>query len=338
MEILIQQAYRLGASDLHLTAGRPPYIRIDGQLMPLAQQVFSVEQIEALARDLLTGAAWEQFVKQGEVDAAGAWDGGYRCRIHAYRRQGGSSLAIRLFPMQIPTPAELGLPRSVLEMVQQRQGLILISGPTGSGKTTTAASLLDYVSQLRCLRILTLEDPIEYVYSSGQSLIEQREIGRDTFDFASGLRSAFRQDPDLILVGELRDPETVQTAIRAAEAGRLVLGTLHTGNSVQTVSRVIDAFSPEVQSTVRSQLASLLIGIISQRLFPVAEGKGRVAAFEVLRNTPAVAHLIRTEQLHQIQSLLQTGSKYGMTTLKGEVERLKREGRIRSCEWTSPSD
>lgn len=251
--------------------------------------------------------------------------------MHVYYQRGLPSIAIRLLPQRIPLPEELNMPSVILELAEQEHGLLLVTGPTGSGKSTTLASLIHYFNQTKSLRIITLEDPIEYIHIPIRSMIEQRETGRDTVSFAQGIHTALRQDPDVIIIGELRDLESIQAAIRAAEAGRLVLATLHTGRAGTAVHRLVDVFPAEQQALVRTQLASVLLGVVSQRLFPLKESHTRIAAFEVLVNTHAVANLIRSNQLHQIESLMQTGAGNGMQTMETAVAQLIAKG------WIDPA-
>jgi twitching motility protein PilT len=238
-----------------------------------------------------------------------------RYRVNIFKQKGNVSLTIRLIPTKIPAMEALGLPAMAEEFAKKPQGLLLVTGPTGSGKSTTLAAIIDYINRTRGDHIITLEDPIEFVHPHKASIVNQREIGVDTESFTSGLRAALRQDPDVILVGEMRDLETISIAITAAETGHLVFGTLHTADAPQTIDRIIDVFPPEAQQQIRVQLASVLLGVMAQRLLPTMDGNGRVAAIEVLVNTPAIANLIRSEKVHQIRSVLQTGKAQGMQTM-----------------------
>jgi len=328
VEHWLRQALARGASDLHLTVAAAPTIRLHGELRELTEEKLTATDTEALVREVLSDTAFAELREQGEVDSAWELPGLSRFRINAYRQRGGYALAVRMIPEQVPTPAELGLPSVLLDMVRKPQGLFLVTGPTGSGKSTTLASLLDLINREQRKHILTLEDPIEYLHPHRQSVVDQREVGTDTHSFASGLRAALRQDPDVILVGEMRDLETIRTAITAAETGHLVLATLHTADAPQTIDRIVDVFPPEQQQQIRIQLAAVLLGVVAQRLLPTAAGNGRVAAQEILINTPAVANLIRSEKVHQIRSLLQTGRQFGMQTLDLHLQELVRHGVI----------
>lgn len=327
---LISLATARNASDLHLSCGQVPNVRVRGRLEMLQQSACSPEQIFAFLEQVFGEKELKRFHQRREADTAFQHPDGVRVRVHAYFRQRLPSVAIRLFPRHIPLPEELHIPPVLLDLIQQEQGLLLVTGPTGSGKSTTIASLIHYFNQSQPLRIITLEDPIEYIHTPVQSMIEQREVGVDTVSFTQGVRSALRQDPDVIMIGELRDLETIQAAIRAAEAGKLVLGTLHTGRASAAVHRLVDVFAPEQQSLVCSQLASVLLGVVSQRLLPEQGSKKRIAAFEVLVNTTAMANLIRTDQRHQMQSLMQAGSAHGMQTLEAAIQQLIARGKIDS--------
>lgn len=327
---LIQLAEEKKASDLHLSAGQVPRVRVQGRLEVLVEKVCREEEIFSFLEEVLSGIQFERLSGHQEIDTALKLLTGTRVRLHAYFQRNLPSLAIRLFPKQIPMPAEIHLPSVVVQLSQREQGLLLVTGPTGSGKSTTLASLIHGLNMARSLRIITLEDPIEYIHTSIQSMIEQREVGKDTASFSQGICTALRQDPDVIMIGELRDQETIQAAIRAAEAGRLVLGTLHTGRASTAVHRLVDIFPAEQQSLIRTQLASALLGVVSQKLLPRVNGPERVAAYEVLVNTPAVANLIRNQQMHQLESLMQTGSSFGMQTMETAIHKLIGQG------WLDP--
>lgn len=325
----LQQARALSASDLHLSPGLLPRVRLQGQLLPLPDrsEPLTAAQLTAELKRLLSEAQWQQLERQGELDAAFTTKSGERCRLHAYRRQDAYALAVRLLAGTPPETAALGLPSAVERLAELQQGLVLVTGPTGSGKSTTLAALVQRINSSRAVHIITLEDPVEYLYPQGLALISQREIGRDTQSFASGLRSALRQDPDIILVGELRDSETLAIALTAAETGHLVLATLHTSDVVGSINRFLDAL-PEQQGLVRSQLAGCLQGVVSQRLLPRRDGNGRVAAFEVLLPNEALRNLIRENRTHQLQSYLQTGRSSGMQTFADAMAELRKKGLI----------
>lgn len=319
----LSAAIRLGASDLHLSVGHRPYIRLDGRLCAMSDEVLTADDINVWGIVMLGERAWERARVREETDASTEWDEVTRIRVHTFRKGAGKlAISVRILPTLIPTPESIGIPRTVLQLCERMHGLLLVVGPTGAGKTTTVASLVHHLNTHHTLRIITLEDPIEYQHSPWRSMIEQREVGCDTAGFERGLYAALRQDPDCLVVGELRDRETIHTAIRAAETGRLVLATMHAADTVSAVYRLIDAFPAEQQSYIRMQLSEQLAGVVAQRLLPRREGSGRLAVFEVLVNTPAAANLIRSGQLHQLSSLMQTGAVWGMQTFKQETDRL----------------
>ncbi|HUW63947.1 MAG TPA: type IV pilus twitching motility protein PilT [Spirochaetia bacterium] len=328
IEELLRIASERAASDLHLTVGVPPVLRVNGELISLGTEKLAPADTEAMARALLDDRHWEKFVTAGEVDASYSLPGVSRYRVNAYRQRGCAAIAIRVIPRRIPGVAELKLPSILTEMLLRTSGLIIINGPAGTGKSTSAAALIDYINQRQKRNIITLEDPIEYLHGHQMSLIDQREIGLDTNSFASGLRSALRQDPDIVFVGELRDLDTMAIAITAAETGHLVLGTLHTTDATQTIDRIIDVFPPAQQQQVRIQLAMVLVGVVSQRLLPTADNQGRVAAFEVLVNNPAVANLIRSDKVHQIRSVLESSRAMGMQTMESSLMELVRNATV----------
>lgn len=325
---LLRLAYESGASDLHISLHSPPVLRIDGLLKPVDGAVISSEEAWGMADFLLDSERYEQFQEQGELDFAYSLEEGLRFRINIYKQRGEVSIAARLISSQVKGLDELGLPPVVRTMAEKSNGLILVTGRAGSGKSSTLASMIDYINRHERKHIVTLEDPIEYIHTKGSSLVEQREIGTDTISFASGLRAALRQDPDVILVGEMRDLETITAAVTAAETGHLVLSTLHTTDAPQTIDRIMDAFPGHQQAQIRAQLSAVLVAVISQRLFPKSEGKGRVCAAEVLINTPAVANLIRSDKTHQIKSVMQTSKAFGMQTMEMAVRDLVKEGQV----------
>ena len=323
---LIQEARRMGASDLHLTCGGAPVVRLAGRLLPLAVSPVTASQLAEFVT-LLPDVTRQQLERRGEVDCAWSW-GQERYRLNIYRQKEQYAMAVRLLNSSVPSCAALGLPPALQAVTELNQGLVLLVGPTGSGKTTTLAALIQRINETRAAHVVTLEDPIEYEYPAGKALIHQREIGRDTTSFARGLRAALREDPDVILVGELRDSESMAIALTAAETGHLVLATLHTQDVASSVNRILDVLSHN-QQQVRSQLAESLAVVASQRLLPRADGRGRVAAFEVLVATEAVRHLIREGQPHQLQSYLQTGAKAGMITMSESIRNLRRAGVVK---------
>ncbi len=321
------RALELHASDLHITANSPPVYRVLGDLKREGE-IVSPFEIELMAKSLMTDDQWKLFEKTCEHDFSYSIQGVSRFRVNVYRQRGCISIAIRVVPNMIPSCNELGLPEILTVFAKKSSGLVLVTGPAGSGKSTTLASLINLINQTRRCHIITLEDPIEYLHSHQQSIIEQREVGIDSLDFSSALRAALRQDPDVILVGEMRDLETISTTITAAETGHLVFATLHTSDAVQTIDRIIDVFPPSQQPQIRIQLASVLQGIVSQKLHPSINKSKRVASFEILVNTTAVANLIRTEKTHQISSVMQTGKQFGMRTMEMSLEELVRAGEI----------
>ena len=325
---LLQQARKMQASDVHLAAGLVPQVRVQGKLQSLLLSPTSQDMLAGELRGLLQEQQWQELLRTGEVDMAFSDAAGERYRLNAYRQGSQYALAIRLLESVIPDCQALGLPESVVRLADLKQGLVLVAGPTGSGKTTTLAALVQRINNERPVHIITLEDPVEYLYPQGKALISQRKIGRDTESFASGLRSALRQDPDIILVGELRDAESMAMALSAAETGHLVLATLHTQDAAGSVNRILDVLS-ERQAQARSQLAECLQAVVCQRLLPRSDAEGRAAAFEVLVATEALRNIIREGRTHQLESYIQTGKRFGMQTLAESVASLRRQGIIK---------
>lgn len=328
IEHLLRAGFELKASDIHLTVGVPPIMRINGEIKRYGQDSLQPNETEEMARAIIPEHMWSLFKEKGELDFSYGIPGVSRFRINSYLQRACVAMAIRIVPTRIPSLEELELPQTLQQIAEKPQGLVLVTGPTGSGKSTTLASVINYMNQTSRKHIITLEDPIEYLHKHGNSIIDQREVGFDTNNFANGLRAALRQDPDVILVGEMRDLETIQTAITAAETGHLVLGTLHTSSAPATINRIIDVFPPSQQPQVRIQLASVLVGIISQRLFKTIDNKSRKAATEILINNSAVANLIRNEKIHQIVSIMQTSRAQGMHTLESSIKDLVDKGII----------
>lgn len=332
---LLRHAYDEKASDLHVTIGIPPVYRVNGQLKQFGDVCVTTEMVEQMVHHILPEYKVSEFEEKGETDFNYSLEGLCRFRVNAYHQRNAGAIAARLVSSQIPTIDSLNMPRVLYDLADKPQGLILVTGPTGSGKSTTLAAMVDYINETKSKHIITLEDPIEYLHSHKKSVVNQREIGIDTNSFAHGLRAALRQDPDIILVGEMRDLETISTAITAAETGHLVFATLHTSSAPTTIDRIIDVFPPHQQGQIRIQLANVLQGIISQRLFIRKDAAGRVAATEILIGVPAVTNLIRNEKVHQIPSIMQTGRALGMHTLETSVQSLVSSGQVSLKEASS---
>ena len=315
------------ASDLHMTVGLPPVYRIDGDLVNEGEIPLGDEDIVSALKQLANEKQLKELEEVGEIDFAVTFDGTIRMRCNAFYQQGHTALALRLLPLKVPTVESLHLAPVIVEQAEKPRGLVLLTGPTGSGKSSTLAALLDHINHTRRRHIITLENPIEFVYKHDKCIINQREVGDDTDSFAAGLRAALRQDPDVILVGEMRDLETISTAITAAETGHLVFGTLHTKGAANTIDRIIDVFPPEQQEQVRIQLADVLECAIAKALLPRIGG-GRVAAYEILVATPAVRSLIRQNKSFQITSAMQTGKRQGMQLLDDALADLVRTGKV----------
>lgn len=328
-ELLIE-ALEGKASDVHLTVGLPPMMRVNGELTPMREYILKPENTEKLCLGMLNLKQREELIAKGEVDFSYGIPNVSRFRVNVYRQRKSIGAAIRIIMTTIPTIASLKLPKILEELAMKPRGLILVTGPTGSGKSTTLAAMIDYINSVRSCHILTLEEPIEYLHKHRKSMVNQREVGDDSLSFANGLRAALREDPDVILVGEMRDLETISTAISAAETGHLVLSTLHTTSAAQTIDRIIDVFPPYQQTQIRVQLASVIQGIIAQQLLVTADNHGRVAALEVLLGTDAVRNTIREGKVHQIQSYIQTGHKVGMMSMDYSLAQLVRQARITS--------
>jgi twitching motility protein PilT len=328
VEKLMRAAFDYHASDIHLTVGIPPVFRVNGELKKYGTEPLTSQQTELIAKSMMTGKLWLKFQEEGEIDFSYSLEELSRFRINAFFQRGAISLALRMIPSAIPSLEELFMPDILKNIAAKPQGLVLVTGPTGSGKSTTLAALLTHMNQTMRKHIITLEDPIEYIHKHAKSVIDQREIGFDTQSFAAGLRSALRQDPDVILVGEMRDLETISTAITAAETGHLVFGTLHTLDAPSTIDRIIDVFPPGQQAQIRFQLAAVLVAVVAQRLFPTVDRKGRRAATEILLNNSAVANLIRNGKVHQIPSVIQTSKAVGMQTLEMSIRDLLQGGII----------
>lgn len=328
MNKLLEFAFKNGASDLHITTGTPPTVRINGKLKRVGSVVLAPKDTLKMAEEITTSTQLQQFEEEGELDFSYALEGLCRFRVNVYKQRGSVGIVCRIINSQVPTIDSLGLPKVLEHVAMRTQGLMLVTGPTGSGKSSTLAAIINYINENMSKHILTLEDPIEFLHQHKKSIVNQREIGLDSKAFSVGLRAALRQDPDVILVGEMRDLDTVRTAITAAETGHLVLGTLHTTTASQTVHRIIDVFPPEQHQQVRMQLASSLVGVVSQRLLPMANGQSRIAALEILLNNSAIANLIRTDKIHQILTVLETSRNAGMQTISMAVMELVHKGLI----------
>ena len=329
---LLQATIDEGASDLHIRAHMPPKLRVHGELLPIADESLTEEDTARLVREITSPEHMSEVEKSGGADFAVAHPDGTRFRVSVFRERNRFGAVLRQIPSKLMTMEQLGLPSVVKELLFKPRGLILVTGPTGSGKSTTLASMIDVINQERNVHIVTIEDPSEFYHTSKNSLVTQREIGQDVPSFAEAIRRALRQDPDVILVGEMRDLETIAAAITAAETGHLVFGTLHTTGSAETIDRIVDAFPMNQQPQIRTQLAAGLQAVISQILLPRlnanGEVNGRIAAFEVMTRTDAICSRIRDNKTNMIKSDLQTGAKYGMQTLDAHLTELYQQGLI----------
>jgi len=312
---LLKKMVECGGSDAHLKVGKPPGVRISGVIQQMGETPLRPEHTHAIARALLDDEQWNNFSNTGDMDTSYSIAGVARFRVNILKQRGSISLVLRLIPARIPTMQELGLPKICKDLVMKPRGIVLVTGPTGSGKSTTLASMIDLINTNEKSHVLTMEDPIEFLHEDKLCYINQREVGTDTADFSEALRRALRQDPDVILIGEMRDLETISLAVTAAETGHLVLATLHTTSAVKTIDRVVNVFPSEQQNQIRLQLAGTLQGVISQILLPKIGG-GRIAAFEVLVATDAVRAAIRENKIAQLPSIIQAGKQYGMLMLE----------------------
>ena len=315
-----------GASDLHISSGEPPIIRIHGDIQKVDMPSLSQEEVHTMLYDILNDQQRKIFEEKKEIDFALDMKGIARYRINAFYQSKGEAIVFRTIPTEIMSLEELNLPKILADLTEKTKGLILVTGPTGSGKSTTLAAMIDYINQNKRLHILTIEDPIEFVYEPKLCLINQRELGTNTHSFANALRSALREDPDVILVGEMRDLETISLAMTAAETGHLVFGTLHTSSAAKTVDRVVDVFPPEQQSQIRTMFSESIIAVITQNLLKKKDGKGRVAALEIMIGTPAVRNLIREGKVAQIPGMMQTGKQFGMQTMDATLVDMLKQG------------
>ncbi|MCM1990880.1 type IV pilus twitching motility protein PilT [Oceanirhabdus seepicola] len=311
---LLENTIQCNASDLHLTVGASPNVRVDGELQRLNYKKLMPLDTEEYAKEILE-EKFDEYMEMGEYDISFSLAGLGRFRVNVYKQRGSHAIAIRVVGQKIPSLKELSMPKALKELSEQQRGLVLVTGPTGSGKSTTLAALVNEINNNRSAHIITLEDPIEYLHKHSKSIVNQREIGKDSTSYNRALRAILREDPDVILVGEMRDLETISIALTAAETGHLVLSTLHTVGTVKTIDRIIDVFPPHQQQQIKVQLAAVLKGVVSQQLIPSTEGNGRICAQEIMKNTNAIQNLIREGKTHQIESLIQTGSKYDMKTM-----------------------
>ncbi len=333
LEDLLQTAIDENASDLHLSVSHPPIVRINGKLIALARrEIITSHDAREIVMEMMNKQQKEKFLTNYEVDFSYNYKNIARFRVNVYFQRGEISCAMRLIPSKVRTLEELSMPSSLYEFCQYNQGFVIVTGPTGHGKSTTLAALVNRINKERFCHIITIEDPIEYVFEEERSLIDQREIYQDALSFPRALKSVFRQDPDVIMVGEMRDPVTISTAITAAETGHLVFSTLHTNSASQTIHRIIDSFPPEQQNQIRAQLSSALLGVVSQRIIPGIRG-GLIPACEIMMATPAVSNLIRENKIHEIDLVIETSSEQGMISLNKALYNLvkKREISLRNA-------
>src|SRR5215218_5615784 len=326
-EVLLTVMER-GASDLHLTSGSPPMIRERGQLLPLDYPTLTPQVVREVVYSILSNDQRQKLETDWQIDLAYSIPGKARFRVNAYFQRASIGAAFRLIPSEMPRLGDLGLPTILEEFTRKPRGFVLVTGPTGSGKSTTLAAMLDLINERRHEHIMTIEDPIEFLHRHRNCIVNQRELGADAKSFSLALKAALRQDPDVILVGEMRDLETISTALTAAETGHLVFATLHTQDTAQTVDRIVDVFPPAQQHQVRTQLSIALQGIVTQQLIPTADGGSRVCACEVLVPTPAVRNLVREGKTHQLYSALQTGGSHGMQTMDAALADMVRRQKI----------
>lgn len=326
---ILKTAKIAGASDVHFTVGIPPKMRVNGDLISMNFEKLFPQDTEAILDEVMNEKQKEIFHERGEYDMSFSIRDLGRYRVNVYKQRGSVAMAFRLVGTDIPSAEELGIPESVMDLSQRKRGLVLVTGPTGSGKSTTLAAIINRINRTRDAHVITLEDPIEYLHQHDKSMVNQREIGIDSGSYANALRAALREDPDVILVGEMRDFETISVAITAAETGHLVLSTLHTIGAASTVDRMIDVFPPHQQQQIRIQLSNVLEAVISQQLIPTSDGRGRAAAFEVMHANHAVRNLIREGKSHQLMSIMQTSRKLGMVTMDEAISQLYFAGKIR---------
>ncbi len=323
---IFNYAVDFGASDVHITVGSPVVARVNNQLIRISDENLLPNDTVKIVKAILNKDQYDRFMEIGELDFSLPLKGVGRFRVNVYKQRGSFGLAFRVVPNEIPGLEELGIPKVLESFSQKKRGLVLVTGPTGSGKSTTLASVIDIINNRDKSHVITIEDPIEYLHKHKNSLVNQREIGHDSKSFSNALRASLRQDPDVILVGEMRDLETISTALTAAETGHLVLSTLHTIGAASTIDRIVDVFPPHQQQQIKIQLSSVLQGIVSQQLLPRNGGNGMVVACEVLVMTDAARNLVREGKTHQIQTIIQTGKAYGMTSMDADLIRLYKAG------------
>jgi len=327
-KVMVEQ----GASDLHVTSGAPPFLRLHGDMIGLNYRELNNQDVQSLIFEILSEKQKRQFVEKWELDLAYTLPGTGRFRCNIFMQRKGLGAVFRVIPEKIKTPQDLNLPAGIMDLLDCDRGLILVTGPTGSGKSTTLAALIHHINMTRDAHIITVEDPIEFVHTNIKCLVNQREVGTHTKSFGNALKAALREDPDIMLVGELRDLETISLALTAAETGHIVFATLHTNGATKTIDRIIDVFPAGQQAQIRTMLAESLRGVVAQWLFSRADGQGRVAAFEILRNTKAIGNLIRENKVHQMPSIIQTSSRQGMVSFEKYIEDLVKKGKV------SPAD
>ncbi len=325
---LLHETIRCKASDLHITVGLPPIVRINGSLVPLCDEKLTPKDTERFVNQVLNQEQLKKYKGLGEIDLSYSLPKLGRFRANVYRQRGSDAMALRVIGLKIPTLKELNFPEMLTELTRKTRGLVLVTGPAGSGKSTTLAAMINQINMERNCHIITIEDPIEFLHKHGKSMINQREIGHDSKSYENALKAALREDPDVILIGEMRDLKTISIAITAAETGHLVLSTLHTIGASKTIDRIVDVFPPSQQQQIKVQLSAVIEGIISQQLIEKKDKSGRIAALEILIATPAIRNLIREGKTHQIDSSVQTGSKYGMKSMDMSLIELYKNGFI----------
>ncbi len=325
---ILKLARQHKGSDVHITAGSPPIIRINGELKAASPNVLTGDDTKKMVQEILTDVQFKELENTGDVDCSFQSQTTGRFRVNAFKQRGCYGLVMRTIMTTIPSCEDLKIPKPISDLTNKRRGLILVTGPTGSGKSSTLAALIDKINKTKSEHIITIEDPIEFVHKSNKSLLNQREVGDDTESFAKALRASLREDPDVILVGEMRDLETIGTAVTAAETGHLVMSTLHTIGAAKTIDRIIDVFPPHQQQQIKVQLGSVLEAVISQQLIPTKDGKGRVAVHEIMISTGAIKNLVREGKTHQIQNVIQTSKDLGMQTMDSSIVKACRDGLI----------